>query len=270
MAQGGCKYGIATQDSKNVSLYDGHASSVEDFIFFLAHSTYKIVNQLGCNSLQELRGKAIDYVDLSKDHVLQEYSFLLDDPYPNTNEFLIRSCIKIPSNSDISAIDQLKKAIINHEEAPYQLTASLNEGEISFGSALSAYCETHAINDPITVTLLGGHPIPQNCGTWLRHNITIKGSQSANDHLGKGLSGGTIVLAQEDKNDIPRRAGNSILYGAMAGDVFLTGSCGTRGCVRNSGANIVIGENVGEHFFEFVTAGTGIVLGNLGDRKSVV
>jgi glutamate synthase domain-containing protein 2 len=70
MAEGGCKFGIATQDSKNLSQYTGKTDSVEDFVFLLANSTYKIVNQLGCSSLEELKGKAIDYVDINKDNIL--------------------------------------------------------------------------------------------------------------------------------------------------------------------------------------------------------
>jgi glutamate synthase domain-containing protein 3 len=107
----------------------------------------------------------------------------------------------------------------------------------------------------------------QSFGAFLTPGVTLKLIGESNDYLGKGLSGGRIVVATPEKAPFLAQeniiVGNTVLYGATAGEVFINGAAGERFCVRNSGAIAVV-EGVGDHACEYMTAGTVVVLGQTG------
>jgi glutamate synthase (NADPH/NADH) large chain len=108
----------------------------------------------------------------------------------------------------------------------------------------------------------------QSFGAWLAHGITLKLSGEANDYIGKGLSGGKLIIAAADNRQIERTdqnviAGNTVLFGAISGHCYIQGVAGERFAVRNSGAHAVV-EGVGDHGCEYMTGGVVVVLGETG------
>jgi glutamate synthase (NADPH/NADH) large chain len=120
-------------------------------------------------------------------------------------------------------------------------------------------------DNTIDITLHGA--VGQSLGAFLPKGITLRLFGDANDHVGKGLSGGRVIVRQSEKAIVKSEenviAGNVVAYGATSGEVFIRGMVGERFCVRNSGATAIV-EGVGDHGCEYMTGGTAIVLGQTG------
>lgn len=141
---------------------------------------------------------------------------------------------------------------------------------MSFGAAISGFCEYHSVEFPVEIVFTEARQVgPQNFGCFLRKNIKLIIEGSCNDHLGKGLSGGSIVVRRRRRKEDEEEerkviVGNSIGFGATEGEIFIDGSVGTRAFVRNSGVNAVVTEDAHDHFCEFMTRGNVALLGKIG------
>jgi glutamate synthase (NADPH/NADH) large chain len=169
---------------------------------------------------------------------------------------------------DNSLIDQAERALV--EQAPVQIECKVKNANRSVGAMLSNQVATrygHAGLPDETITVNFEGTAGQSFGVFLAKGITFNLRGDANDYVGKGLSGGRIVIHPSDdfsgassQNIV---VGNTVLYGAVEGEVYFSGVAGERFAVRNSGATAVV-EGVGDHCCEYMTGGTVVVLGDTG------
>jgi glutamate synthase (NADPH/NADH) large chain len=169
---------------------------------------------------------------------------------------------------DISLIEKAKQALIQLKPICYETTiANTNRavGTMLAGEVAKLYGNAGMPDETIRIVFKGS--AGQSFGAFLPKGITFRLEGEANDYLGKGLSGGRIILLppdgstfEPDKNII---AGNTLLYGATSGEVYISGVVGERFCVRNSGATAVV-EGSGDHCCEYMTGGRVVVLGSSG------
>jgi len=153
---------------------------------------------------------------------------------------------------------------------PVMIETSVNNTHLAVGAMLSGevarrYGHAGLPHGTIDISLKG--TAGQSFGAWLAHGVTLRLEGDANDYVGKGLSGGRIVIeADPEGSTVPRESvivGNTVLYGAISGDCYLNGGAGERFAVRNSGAIAVV-ERVGDHGCEYMTGGCVIVIGKAG------
>jgi glutamate synthase (NADPH/NADH) large chain len=138
------------------------------------------------------------------------------------------------------------------------------------GAHLSGVLEEHHEKEHVTTkTFIFAGTAGQSFGAFLRSGLTFRLEGDSNDYLGKGLSGGTIIVYPPEKSAVSPSehviAGNTLLYGATAGEAYLNGKCGERFAVRNSGA-VAVCEGIGNHGCEYMTGGIVVILGPVGNN----
>ncbi|MCD7974178.1 MAG: glutamate synthase large subunit [Candidatus Azobacteroides sp.] len=270
-----CPVGVATQNEELRKRFKGNHDYLVNFFTFLAQEVREHLAEMGVKSLDEIIGRAdlleartfetnnpkINKVDLSK---------LLYFPENNTHAIRWEK----PQEHKIKdVLDRtlIRKATSALEKAlPVQMDVAIGNTDRSAGAMLSGevakqYGNIGLHTDTINVNFRGS--AGQSFGAFLAAGISFRLEGEANDYLGKGLSGGCIAVVppkghifQPEKNII---AGNTLLYGATFGEVYINGRVGERFCVRNSGAIAVV-EGVGDHCCEYMTGGRTVVLGNTG------
>jgi glutamate synthase (NADPH/NADH) large chain len=270
-----CSVGIATQDPVLRAKFSGKPEHVVNYFFFVAEEARQLMAQLGIRTFDELIGR-VDLLDKSRaiTHWKAkglDFSKIFYQP-------------QVPANTPIYHVDEqdhgLEKALDHRLIA--QARAALEQGEkVSFNLAVSNVNRTVGTmlsgvvakkhghqglpDDSIHIQLLG--TAGQSAGAFLAHGITLDLVGEGNDYVGKGLSGGRIIVRPNTAfrgsavNNII--IGNTVLYGAIAGQGFFNGVAGERFAVRNSGAVTVV-EGVGDHGCEYMTGGTVVVLGDTG------
>jgi len=286
-----CPTGIATQRPELRAKFDGTAEHVMIFMLYVAEEVREILAGLGLRSLDE----AIGHVELLRqiaagrtgDEALDLGRLLIAPPgngarryvgEPNRvssasplNEQLIADCglstiVPEATRSGIEDFNQ-QSEIRNH-----QLNYSISNRDRTFGARLastiaSRYGDAGLIESTIDVTLTGS--AGQSFGAFGVPGMNLALIGEANDYVGKGLGGGRIVISPAplsihySPTRAPVLAGNTVLYGATGGEVFIAGRAGERFAVRNSGAVAVV-EGVGDHGCEYMTGGMVIVLGSIG------
>lgn len=266
-AKGGCFVGVNTQDQKYRREYNGTPSAIENMFLFQANSVARELQQFGLTHLEEIKGRVKEFYSVSDATGIQGISELMPQVLSEVNKHkvLLESPLKIPSDAELAILDQFAawKAVHQEDsEAVFKATVALDEQCVSFGTALSSYCVHHKIINPIEITVNKGNIGPQNLGTWMGKNISIILQGSGNDHLGKGLSGGTIIQRRANETDDEPILGNQLLLGATSGSVFL-GKAGTRFGVRLSGAEAVV-HSVADHALEFMTNGKVVIKHKIG------
>jgi glutamate synthase domain-containing protein 2/glutamate synthase domain-containing protein 1/glutamate synthase domain-containing protein 3 len=273
-----CPTGIATQRADLRARFKGTPEQVIDFFVHLAEEIRELLASLGFRSLDE----AIGRVDLLRQtHVYNgvDLSAVLDDPDPSGRE--PRRCIQARNDrpEEQEPLDErlLREAAAALSDGARFKTATLiHNRDRSVGARIAG--EIGAGRLHAASTRPGVRPLPffearfvgsagQSFGAFTTDGMRLTLEGEANDYLGKGMSGGEIVLMPADmarfaphKNTI---VGNTVLYGATGGRVFAAGRAGERFCVRNSGATAVV-EGVGDHGCEYMTGGTVLVLGETG------
>jgi glutamate synthase (NADPH/NADH) large chain len=164
-------------------------------------------------------------------------------------------------------IHTLEHADCDVEDHPFEALASITTAERSFGAHVSGLTERGIVRRPVRWTLEGS--AGQSFGAFARESVSLELIGQANDYVGKGLSGGTVILRPEP--ELANRAsdlaiaGNTCLYGATGGRLHVIGRAGMRFAVRNSGANAVV-EGVGAHGCEYMTGGAAAILGPAGSN----
>jgi glutamate synthase domain-containing protein 3 len=190
-------------------------------------------------------------------------------PFPGTDLYCTKSQNHgIEKQLDYKIFDQVLPAIENKQ--PVELSLEINNENRTFGTIISGeiarrYGDEGLPDDTIKINLRGY--AGQSFGAFLSKGITLHLKGQANDYVGKGLCGGKIIIhfPEESKLDPTKNIiiGNTCLYGATSGEMYISGVAGERFAVRNSGANAVI-EGVGDHGCEYMTGGRVIVLGETG------
>ncbi len=272
-----CPVGIATQNVELRSRYSGKAEFVVNFFEFIAQEVRELLAQLGFRTLAEAIGR-VDRLDVNrairhwKADGLDLTPLLVEPESPWPQD---RYCTKsqdhgLDSALDVELIRQAAPAI--EQGTPVTISSPIRNTNRTVGTLLGnavtkAYGSAGLPTDTIQIDLEGS--AGQSFGAFMPAGITLRLKGDANDYVGKGLSGGKLVLRPPDnthpdfKPQTSIIAGNVALYGATSGQAFFRGTVGERFCVRNSGA-IAVAEGVGDHACEYMTGGTVVILGATG------
>lgn len=282
---GTCSVGIATQDESLRKKFKGSPDHVERFLRFLAEDFREEMAGLGIRSVNELIGRT-DLLSVDTHKFADDNSSLLSNHYAlwqNKLESLNFEKLLCPLPYAPSFSEQVQQCKENkletemNEQVLRELSAKrlasysgkINNTDRSIGTCLTAMIlEKFNARLPekcVSVSLTGN--AGQSFGAFLTKEILLSLQGEANDYVGKGLSGGTIVVnPYHFENDVfaeQTAIGNVALYGATKGELFVAGSAGERFAVRNSGACAVV-EGVGDYACEYMTGGTVVVLGQTG------
>ena len=275
-----CPVGVATQDEKLRSRFKGKYEYLLNFFHFLAEEVREHLAQMGYRSMDEIIGRTdlieiqtgrsgetnrkIGKLDFSK---ITEFVSVPGAEYPDIR------CTKTQDHKidrvlDREIIRKTRPAI--EKSLPVEIEMTIGNTDRAVGAMLSGeiakrYGDAGLQDHTITVGFKGS--AGQSFGAFLAAGITFYLEGEANDYLGKSLSGGRIVLIPpKTASFLPEKniiGGNTLLYGATAGEIFINGRVGERFCVRNSGAVAVV-EGVGDHCCEYMTGGRTVVLGPTG------
>ncbi|WP_305097792.1 glutamate synthase large subunit [Croceibacterium aestuarii] len=270
-----CPVGVATQNPELRKRFTGQPEHVINYFFFVAEELRQIMAEMGFRSVEEMIGR-VDRIDTRR--AIKQWKAR------GVDLSRILAQIEVPAG----------KALFHTEEQDHGLAAALDNDLIAAagpaienGEPLVLEREIRNVNRTVGAMLSGeiakkyGHAglkpdtlrinftgvAGQSFGAWLAHGVTLDLTGDANDYVGKGLSGGRIVVRQPAGVD--REAtdniivGNTVLYGAISGEAFLGGVAGERFAVRNSGAVAVV-EGTGDHGCEYMTGGVVCVLGKTG------
>ncbi|WP_233213805.1 glutamate synthase-related protein [Pollutimonas nitritireducens] len=268
-----CPVGVATQDPILRKKFQGKPEHVVNFFFFVAEEVREIMAQLGIRRFDEMVGR-VDLLDTRPgiDHWKAkglDFSRVFH-AVPTTTALYQTSeqDHALDHALDHQLIERSKAAIERGEKVSF-ITPVRNRnrtiGAMLSGVVASRYGHEGLPDDTIHIQCNGS--AGQSFGAFLAHGITLDLVGEANDYVGKGLSGGRIIV--RSPNDFrgfgPDHiiAGNTVLYGALAGEAYFNGVAGERFAVRNSGAATVV-EGTGDHGCEYMTGGTVVVLGETG------
>jgi glutamate synthase domain-containing protein 2/glutamate synthase domain-containing protein 1/glutamate synthase domain-containing protein 3 len=270
-----CPVGIATQDPALRKRFTGKPEHVINFFNFIAEEVREIMAELGFRTFDEMIGRSDmlemdNAVDFWKAKGLDFTNLFYH--FPEGKGFSVKckghQDHALEQSLDLKLIKKLEPAITN--KTPTALTVKVSNANRTVGTILShrivkQYGGKGLPDDTITLHCKGC--AGQSFGAFLAKGVTLLLEGEANDYVGKGLSGGKIIIHPPKKslfdpseNSI---AGNTLLYGATSGEVYIHGKAGERFAVRNSGAYAVI-EGVGEHGCEYMTGGRVVILGETG------
>ena len=273
--KGTCPAGIATQDSELRKRFCGRPEHLERFMLFVAEEARVLMAKLGFRTVEEMVGR-VDRLATRKamDHYKArglDFSAVFHKVEPHVGQEIHlarKQRVTIEDHLDwtilpnvADAIDNLKKVSI---EMPIR-NVNRTVGAILSNKIVLKHGPRGLAEDLIELTFRGS--AGQSFGAWLTHGVTLKLIGDANDYLGKGLSGGKIIVQTPPNSAFESHeniiVGNTLLYGATEGEVFINGLAGERFGVRNSGANAVV-EGVGDHGCEYMTGGRVVVIGQTG------
>ncbi|MSO19126.1 MAG: glutamate synthase large subunit [Acidobacteria bacterium] len=271
-----CPVGVATQDPELRKKFAGKPEFVIEFFRFIAQEVREYMAQLGFRTIDEMVGR-VDRLNLNKavDHWKArglDYSSILYQPQMGP-DVAIRCITKqdhgLEKSLDVTTIVPACTAAIE-EKKPVKLDLPIRNVNRTVGTILGYHVtKRHGAaalpEDTIQIHFTGS--AGQSFGAFLPAGITFKLEGDANDYVGKGLSGGKIIVYPPrlatfvpEENII---VGNVVLYGATSGEIYLRGMAGERFAVRNSGASAVV-EGVGDHGCEYMTGGRVVVIGKTG------
>jgi len=273
--EGACPFGIGTQDPELRKRFAGKPEYLERFMYFVAEEVRHIMSQLGFRKFEDMIGR-VDKLQTRKaiDHWKAkglDFSAIFHRPDisdGNGKRYTNSQADKLSDHLDWQILEKAKPAIDQQKQTVIEMPVrNINRtiGAILSNRIIQKYGEKGLPDNTLQVVLQGS--AGQSFGAFLAPGITLKLVGESNDYLGKGLSGGRIIVkTPEDSPFISHEniiVGNIVLYGATSGEVFINGMAGERFCVRNSGATAVI-EGVGDHCCEYMTGGLVVVLGKTG------
>lgn len=273
--QNTCPVGVATQNEELRKRFHGRSEYLVNFFTFLAQEVREYLAEMGFTKMDDIIGRT-DLIerksgtdDPNPKHALIDFKRLLTRI---DNSAAIRHVIDqdhaISTVKDVTIIDAAQAAIEHEKEISLEYTIANTDraiGAMLSGVIAKKYGERGLPEHTLNVKFKGS--AGQSFGAFLVPGVNFKLEGEANDYLGKGLSGGRIAVLppirsnfEAEKNTI---AGNTLLYGATSGEVYINGRVGERFAVRNSGAVAVV-EGVGDHCCEYMTGGRVVVLGQTG------
>ncbi len=271
-----CPVGVCTQDEALRKKFTGQPEHVINFFFLVAEEARGYMAKMGIRSIDELIGRVDlleprDAIDHWKADGLDLTPILTPARKPHENvgvRKLIAQDHGIDGVLDLRLIEHATPALEQGEKVRVELPIANTDRTV--GTMLSHFVskkwgENGLPDDTIELNFHGS--AGQSIGAWLARGVTIRLEGDANDYVGKGLSGGKLIvypprICTFDAQDNVL-IGNVALYGATAGEAYFRGIAAERFCVRNSGANAVI-EGVGDHGCEYMTGGRVVILGKTG------
>ncbi|MFA6505605.1 MAG: glutamate synthase large subunit [Treponemataceae bacterium] len=268
-----CPMGVATQDPELRKKFTGKSEHLVTFFRFLAEETREYMAQLGFKNFDDLIGRSDLLVQAKSEHSKAKTVDLSRLLYKVDSGKEPLHCVqsqmhKIDDVLDRTLIDKCLKAL--DKKVPAAIELPIKNTDRAVGAMLSyevskRFGEGGLPDNFVTVDFSGS--AGQSFGAFLAPGITFRVSGDVNDYLGKGLSGGRLVIAPPESSTFKTNenilVGNTALYGATRGEVFAAGVAGERFCVRNSGAIAVV-EGTGDHCAEYMTGGRLVVLGRVG------
>ncbi|WP_284581758.1 glutamate synthase large subunit [Streptomyces sp. 2P-4] len=275
-----CPVGIATQNPVLRDRFSGKAEFVVNFFEFIAEEVRELLAELGFRSIEEAVGHA-ELLDTDQAVTHWKAQGLDLAPLfhvPDLPDGAVRHALiaqdhgleKALDNELIELAADALNAATAEEAQPVRAQVAIRNINRTVGTMLGhevtkKFGGAGLPDDTIDLTFTGS--AGQSFGAFLPKGVTLRLEGDANDYVGKGLSGGRIVVRPDRGADhlaeYSTIAGNTIGYGATGGEMFLRGRTGERFCVRNSGA-LVVSEGVGDHGCEYMTGGTAVVLGETG------
>jgi glutamate synthase (NADPH/NADH) large chain len=271
-----CPVGVATQDPVLRKRFTGQPEHVINFFFFIAEEVREWMAAMGYRRFDEMVGQMqmLDRAEAIAHWKAKGLDFtrLFQKPHAAPGVGIYRS---EPQDHGVDHVLD-RKLIAGAQDAIEQgkhvrLDMTIRNSDRSTGAMLSGaiarrYGHAGLRNEAIHIKLKG--TAGQSFGAWLAHGVTLELEGEANDYVGKGLSGGRIVVypPREASLIVPERSiivGNTVLYGAIAGECYFRGVAGERFAVRNSGAIAVV-EGAGDHGCEYMTGGVVVVIGETG------
>jgi glutamate synthase (NADPH/NADH) large chain len=271
-----CPAGIATQDPKLRAKFAGKPEHVTRFFFFLAEEIRKLMARLGFSRFDDMIGRVdlleVDETVLNWKSERLNLSRLLTPAQRYNADTRVFCCIPqdhgIEKVLDQKLIDQVNCSLSNG--SPIRIDQSIKNTDRAVGTLLSHHITKHRGERDLpegSVHIRFNGSAGQSFGAWLARGITLELEGDANDYVGKGLSGGRLIIyPSRNSRFAPEKnilLGNVALYGATSGEAFFRGIAAERFCVRNSGANAVV-EGVGDHGCEYMTGGRVVILGETG------
>ncbi len=264
-----CSVGIATQNEKlREEYFKGSVQNIINYFTFLAEDIRAILAQMGYRSLQELVGRS----DLLK-VVDTEFAKKFDFGNVLHREAGVDTC-QAESNEPFDPNEFEKEVLeeamsaIKHPEHPVRIKRTICNLNRSFGARISGeiaqyYGDAGLSDGTIRIQLSG--VAGQAFGAFLINGVNLELDGVANDYIGKGMHGGKIVITSRHQGEAFSAGGNTCLYGATGGKLYINGSVGERFAVRNSGALAVV-EGTGDNACEYMTGGIIIILGKTGNN----
>ena len=270
-----CPVGVATQDPVLRARFTGKPEHVINYFFFVAEEVREIMAQLGFRSFNEMIGQS---EQLDKDRAIEhwkarglDFSKLFAKPIAPKNVAIFNSERQdhgLEKVLDVTLIELAKPALEQKKAVKSEVkikNVNRSTGAMLSGEVAKRFGHGGLPEDTIWMTLNG--TAGQAFGAWVAKGVTLDLVGEGNDYVGKGLSGGKIIVRPDPKSGItPEESiivGNTVLYGAIYGECYFRGVAGERFAVRNSGAYAVV-EGTGDHGCEYMTGGVVVVLGPTG------
>lgn len=262
-----CSVGIATQNEKlRGEFFNGTVEELINYFTYLAEDVRKIMAQLGYKTMEELVGRSdmLRVIDT-------EFAKKFDFSSVLHREEGVNTC-QAPSNEPFDSNEFEKEVLseamdaIKNPERPIRIVRDICNLNRSFGARISGeiaqyYGDSGLKSDTIRLQLKG--IAGQALGAFLINGVSIHLEGVANDYIGKGMHGGKIVIRSQNQGESFAAGGNTCLYGATGGKLFISGSVGERFAVRNSGALAIV-EGTGDNACEYMTGGVAVILGKTG------
>lgn len=271
--QNTCPVGVATQNKELRKRFRGRSEYLVNFFTFLAQEVREYLAEIGVERLDDIIGRT-DLIVRKPDDGIKKHQLISFDKLLARvdNEAAIRHVTDqqhgIDHVKDVEILHAAAQAVESRKEVSLEYTIANTDracGAMLSGVIAAKYGEKGLPEHTLNVKFKGS--AGQSFGAFLVPGVNFKLEGEANDYLGKGLSGGRIAVLppvrsnfEAEKNTI---AGNTLLYGATSGEVYINGRAGERFAVRNSGATAVV-EGVGDHCCEYMTGGRVVVLGQTG------
>ena len=270
-----CPVGVATQNPELRKRFKGKPEYVVNFMRFIAEELREYMAKLGVRTLDELIGRADllkvkEGVDLKKAAEVDLGKILSTDFAKERVDYTHKNVydFELEKTKDMTVLlPKMKKALDEKKAASVELNVTNIDRSLGtiFGSEITKRYNDTLDDDMYTVKCYGAGG--QSFGAFIPNGMTMELTGDSNDYLGKGLSGGKIIVKppkestfKQDENII---IGNVAFYGATSGKAYINGVAGERFCVRNSGATTVV-EGVGDHGCEYMTGGRVVVIGKVG------
>ena len=271
-----CPVGVATQNPELRKLFAGKPEYVVNFMTFIAQQVREIMAELGFRTINEMIGQT------------QVLESIVDDSHGKAAKLDLSNLLyQPPVAASIGRYCSQKQDHRLEQSLDMTKLLPICQPALEKGSPVTAHLQVHNTNRVVgtilgseitrkygatglpddTIRLYFNGSAGQSFGAFLPHGVTMTLSGDTNDHLGKGLSGGKLIVAPPPGSFFPANknviTGNVALYGAISGEVYIRGVAGERFAVRNSGANAVV-EGVGDNGCEYMTGGKVVILGRTG------
>ena len=270
-----CPMGVATQNPELRKHFQGRAEYVVNFFTFLAEQVREYLSEIGVHSLKEIIGRTelieVNTTNATNKQKTIDFARLLHKPETDKALFWDRSAFtKVSGVKDEEIIKAAEKAINEGEEVTLDYTIKNTDRAVTTmlsGVIAKKYGEVGLPDSTINIKFKGS--AGQSFGAFAVRGVNLKLEGECNDYFGKGLSGGRISILPPARSGEDFHAedniiaGNTGLYGATSGELYINGKVGERFGVRNSGAIAVI-EGAGDHCCEYMTGGRVVVLGETG------